>query len=1052
MIILKLTINLRMKILLYACILLMCQAFFLSPVNAQSIPVTGNVKAKTGEPLVGATIAIKGTSIAATTDAEGNFSINVPNRNAKLVVSYVGMATKEVAIPESGALSVLLEDVGLGSLDEVVVVGYGTQQKKVVTGAISSVKSKDLENVPSNRIEQALQGRVAGVTIAQNNGQPGSASTIRVRGFTTFGEGGNNPLWVIDGVVVDQGGIGYLNQSDIESIDVLKDAASAAIYGTRAATGVILVTTKKGKTGKLVINYNGFYGISRADRKLDLLNATQYATIMNEKSVNGGGGIVFADPASLGAGTDWQDALFNNKAARFSHELSLSGGTDKSTFYLSFGYQDQEGIVAGPISNYTRKSLRLNSTHKFLNIFTFGENVGYSHQKSIGLGNTNSEFGGPLSSAINLDPITPLVVTDPAIANNNPYSNNPVLRDQYGNPYGISSLVGQEMSNPAAYIQTRLGQFGWSDDFVGNVYLEAAVNSHIKIRSTLGGKLAYWGNQGFTPFYYLSATVKTSQNNYNKANNNVFNWTMENTLTYTNTIDKHNFTVLLGQGGYVENIGGGSSVTLFNLPIASYKDASFNFDIPQANRNSTSYDAVQHKLSSLFARVNYNFDEKYLFTGIIRRDGSTRFGGNHKYGVFPSFSVGWNVNNESFWIDNKIIDRLKIRGGYGVVGNDAIANFRYLSTVIGGYNYTLGSSDGIVTGYAPETLDNPDLRWEETSQTNIGFEAMLIKSVTVNLDFFNKKTSGILRPVTIPGYVGVSASPVANIADMENKGIDIELGYHQRFGQVNVSANGNMSFLKNKVTYVAADANFITGDASFQTMGPITRTQVGQAYNSFFGFQSAGIFQNQSEIDAYINKDGTKIQPNAKPGDFKWVDINGDGKITSDNLDKTYIGSTLPKYTFGFTLSADYKNFDVMVFVQGSGGNKIFQGLRRLDIGNANYSTDVLGRWTGEGTTNKYPRLSSSDPNGNFTNMSDFYLEKGDYARLKLVQLGYTLPGRLINRIKANRLRVYVTAENLLTITGYTGYDPEIGGAVFGIDRGVYPQARSFVGGVQLQF
>lgn len=1044
-----------MKILRIVLVVLVFQALFL-PVLAQDIVVTGKVNAKTGEPLTGATVSIKGTSVATTTDAGGKFSINVPNRKVRLVVSYVGMNNQELSIPESGDVVVQMEDVATLGLDEVVVVGYGTQKKKVVTGAISTVKAKDLENVPSNRIEQALQGRVSGVTIAQNNGQPGSASTIRVRGFTTFGEGGNNPLWVVDGVVVDQGGIGYLNQSDIESIDVLKDAASAAIYGTRAATGVILVTTKKGKSGKLTVNYNGFYGLSRANKKLDLLNATQYATIMNERSVNGGGAVIYANPESYGAGTDWQEAIFNDNAARYSHEVSLSGGSDRSTFYMSFGYQDQEGIVAGPISNYTRKNLRINSTHKISKIFTFGQNLGYSHQKSVGLGNTNSEFGGPLASAIALDPITPLVVTDPAIANSNPYSNNPVMRDANGNPYGISGVVGQEMSNPLAYIQTRLGQYNWSDDFVGNAYLEAAVTNKIKVRSTVGGKLAYWGDRGFTPFFYLSATVKNSQNSLSKSNNNSFNWNIENTLTYTDNIDKHNFTVLLGQGAYVENIGGSSSITLTNLPITSYKDASFTFELPPANRISTASDLVAgqniHKLSSLFGRLNYNYDERYLFTGIVRRDGSTKFGMDKKYGYFPSFSVGWNVSNEAFWLTNTVVDRLKIRGGYGVVGNDAIRDFGYLSTVGGGYNYTIGTSDGIITGYAPTSLDNQGLHWEETSQTNIGLEAQLIKSVSLTVDYFIKKTSGILRPVTIPGYVGVPVAPVDNIADMENRGIEVELGYNKSFGDFRLGMNANFSYLKNEVTYVSRDADFITGDASFQTMGPITRIQKGQPYNVFFGFQTAGIFQNQAEINAYKNKNGDLIQPNAKPGDFKWVDVNDDGMITNDNLDKTYLGSPLPKFTYGFTVNASYKDFDLMMFIQGAGGNKIFQGLRRLDIGTANYQTKVLGRWTGEGTSNDHPRLSTTDANLNFTRMSDFYLEKGDYARFKLVQLGYTLPQSLTSKAKINRLRVYLTAENLFTITGYTGYDPEIGGAVFGIDRGVYPQARSFIGGVQLTF
>jgi TonB-linked SusC/RagA family outer membrane protein len=563
----------KMKFLLLLC------AFFAwhgisSRAIAQESQVTGKVISKsTNEPLPGATVSVKGTTKSTATDADGNFTLTA-DRNAVLRVTYAGYVSEELPVNSSGVFFALTAST---NMDEVVVVGYGSQKKSVVTGAISSVKARDLEKVPSNRIEQALQGRVSGVIIAQNSGQPGSAATIRVRGVTTFGEGGNNPLWVVDGVVVDQGGIGFVNQMDIESIEVLKDASSAAIYGTRAATGVILVTTKQGVAGKITASYNGFYGVSSPERKLELLNATQYASILNERSVNGGGSIIFADPASLGKGTDWQSAIFNNRANRYSHEISISGGGDKSTFYLSFGTQNQQGIVASEISDYTRKNVRINSKHKISNIFTFGETIGYSHQKAVGLGNTNSEFGGPLSSAINLDPITPLVVTDPTVAGAAPYSVNPVLRDAMGNPYGISSLVGQEMSNPAAYIQTRLGGYAWSDDFVGNAYLEAAITKHLKVRSTLGGKLAYFGSQGFTPFFYLSATQKTAQNSYGKTNNNSLNWNLENTITYTNTIAKHNFTVLLGQGAYVENIGGGSTVTLFNLPINSYRDASFNF-------------------------------------------------------------------------------------------------------------------------------------------------------------------------------------------------------------------------------------------------------------------------------------------------------------------------------------------------------------------------------------------------------------------------------------------------------------------------------------------
>ena len=1016
---------------------------------AQNKTVSGRVTGEKGSPVFNASIVANKTKLGTSTNEKGEFSISVPAAATTLTISSIGYESKEVAITTS-PLSISLT-VAEAKLDEVVVVGYGTQKKSVVTGAISSLKAKDLEKVPSGRIEQALQGRVAGVTVAQNSGQPGSPSKILIRGVTTFGDGGNNPLWVVDGVVVDAGGIGYLNQSDIESIEVLKDASSASIYGTRAASGVIMVSTKKGKSGKLTVSYNGFYGTSAPAKMLDLLNATQYGALLNERSVAGGGNVVFPNLGILGVGTDWQKAIFNNSAQRYSHEIGMSGGTDKSTFYLSLGIQDQQGIVASDISNYTRKNIRLNATHKLSKVFTFGETVGYSHVNAVGLGNTNSEFGGPLSSAINLDPTTPLVVTDPLIANAAPYSVNAVIRNASGNPYGISSIVGQEMTNPLAYIQTRLGAYSWSDDIVGNTFVEAAINKDIKVRSTLGAKLAYWGAEGFTPVNFLSATSSTLQNNFGKSINNAFNWNIENTITYNKKIADHDITLLVGQGAYVESIGGGSGLTYFNLPINTYKDASFNFSIPSTSINASAYDLTQHKLSSLFSRVNYNYKEKYLFTGIIRRDGSSRFGLNNKFGVFPAVSAGWIVSKENFWSTNRIVNQLKIRGGYGKVGNDAIGNFGYLSIVQGGYNYTLGNGGLITTGYAPKTLDNPDLRWEETTQANIGFEAQLFNSLSLTVDLYNKKTTGILRPINIPGYVGVSSLPVGNIADMENSGLEVELGYRKKIGQFNFSANGNIAYLKNKVSYVAADANYISGDASFQSMGAVTRTQVGQSYNSFYGFQRSGIFQSIAEVNAYTNSTGAMIQPNAKPGDFRWADTDGDGKIT-DN-DKVFLGSNIPAYTFGLTLSLEYKGFDLMAFGQGSAGSKIFQGLRRLDIGNSNYQSKAMGRWTAAGTSTDYPRLTSDDANGNFGKMSDFYLEKGDYLRLKIVQLGYTLPtNKMLTKIGASKLRFYATAENLLTLTNYTGYDPEIGGGVLGIDKGVYPQARSFIFGAQLQF
>jgi TonB-linked SusC/RagA family outer membrane protein len=1015
----------------------------------QDRTVTGKVSDEAG-PVVGASVTVKNSTVGTTTNNNGEFSLTVPSTATSLVISSLGYESREIAI-NGNTVSITLQKSAASKLEEVVVIGYGTQRKANVTGSISSVKARDLENVPNGRIEQALQGRVSGVTIMQNSGQPGSSSTIRVRGITTFNN--NNPLWVVDGVVVDAGGIGYLNQSDIESIEVLKDAASAAIYGTRAAAGVILVTTKRGRSGRPVVSYNGYYGVSGPAHTLDLLNATEYAVLRNESSVAAGKGIVYPDVASLGLGTDWQKAIFNNSAKRYLHEISLSGGGERSTFYFSAGIQEQEGIVATDVSDYKKFNFRLNSTHKISNVFTFGETLGYTHQKSMGLGNTNSEFGGPLSSAINLDPITPLVVTDPTKQPNAAiYNNANVVRDANGNPYGISAYVGQEMTNPLAYIQTRLGGYGWSDDVVGNAYLEANIIKGLKFRSTLGGKKSYWGNIGFTPLYFLSSTVSTNKNSYGKGENRSFNWNIENTLTYSKTIGDHDFTILLGQGAYVDNIGGNVGMTFYNLPITSYQDASFKFDVGLANRDGYAGDFTEHKISSLFSRINYSYADRFLFTGIIRRDGSTRFGPNKKYGLFPSFSAGWNVYKEHFWPTNEIVNLFKIRGGYGVVGNDNSGDFQYLSRVVGGYNYSIGSSGVVTTGYAPETLDNPNLHWEQTASADVGFDAQVYKDFTVSFDWFNKKTTGILRQVVIPGYVGVGSNPWDNVADMKNSGVELELGYHKNFGKFNLSLNANGSYLKNTVTYVAADTNFIDGGASFQSMGTVTRTQVGHPYNSFWGYQRLGIFQNEQQIQDYKSKNGTLIQPEARPGDIIWADLDGDGKITSGDLDKTFLGSNLPKYTFGFTINLSYDQFDFLLFGQGVAGNKIFQGLRRLDILTSNYSTKAMSRWTGEGTSNDFPRLTDSDPNGNFSNMSDLYLEPGDYLRLKVVQLGYTLPAKVFSKIGVSKFRIYVTGENLLTFTKYTGYDPEVGGGIFGIDKGMYPQARSVLGGVQISF
>lgn len=930
-------------------------------------------------------------------------------------------------------------------IEEVVMIGYGTQKKSNVTGAIASIKEEDISRVPAGKPEQVLQGRAAGVNVVTNSGQPGASATIRVRGITSYASN-NDPLWVVDGIVVD--GIGWLTQSDIESIEVLKDGASSAIYGVSAARGVILVTTKKGKKGRLNLNYNGFYGVSNAARKIDLLNATQYATIINEGFVNDGGTARFQNPSALGAGTDWQDVIFSS-ADRQNHEVSVQGGSDKSTFYGSFGYYDQSGIVMRDISYYKRLTARINSTHKVTDWLTLGQTFAYTNQKNQGI-NANGEFGGPLSSAVNLDPVTPLVVTDPNVINTPAYSSPYIVRDENGNPYGISPYVNQEMSNPLAFKYTQLGNRNWSDDFIGNVFAEVKFLNNFTFKSSLNGKKAYWGSQNFTPLFYLNPNyTNTGNNSLSRTTQTKFEWSMENTLTFQKKFGDHNVNLLAGTGYYDYNIGYGQTVTYTNLPISSHELASFNFYTPSDNRTVNAWDNVEWNKASYFGRAIYDYKNKYLFTGTLRYDGSSLFGANKHWGIFPSFSLGWNLDKENFWPENNVLNTIKLRGGYGTLGNDGIGAFYFASFYVAGANYTDGNGT-VMPGYLPNGLANPNLKWETTTQTNVAADMKLFKNFTLTVDVYKKTTYDILRAVQIPGYVGVTGLAYQNAGDMENRGIEVELGYKKNWDDFSLSINGNVAYNENKVLSLIRGQEYQDG-AGFQSMGSIQRIVPGEAYNSFYGFKTLGVFQNQAQIDSYVNANGQMYQSNAKPGDFIWSDSNGDGVI--NDSDKVNLGNSIPKYNFGATVNLNYKNWDLSVFGQGAAGHKVFQGLRRLDILDANYQTKILDRWTGEGSTNENPRITRNDPNKNYSRLSDWYLQKGDYFRIKLVTLGYTIPENISQNIGASKVRFYVTGENLFTFTKYTGYDPEIAaGDSYGIDRAFYPQARTFMFGANITF
>ncbi|HEY4109107.1 TonB-dependent receptor [Puia sp.] len=1055
-----------MKVKLRLRELLFLPLLFLSTlaVFGQERTITGNISNKsTGQPLPGATVIVKGTRTAVTTDDAGNFRIAVPAEAKMLVISHIGMVTQELAIPMSGSLSVQLVQSAGSQMDEVVVVGYGTQRKSVVTGAISSVHASDLENQPVVRVEQALQGRTSGLTISSQTGAPGSAATVRLRGFTSFGNGKNDPLWVIDGVVIDAGGIGYLNQDDIESIEVLKDAASAAIYGTRAAAGVILITTKKGKAGAPRISYNGYYGWQEPAKKLHLMDATQYATMRNQAATAAGNAAPFADPNSFGKGTDWQKTIFNYKAPKMNHELSISGGNEKSTYFTSFGYTDIQGQIATPVSRYTRMNYRINTNFRPAKWISFGENLGFEHGKTRGPGEINREYGGVISSALNLDPITPAIVYD-SIGQKQFVAQTPqqvaaATRSPRGYYYGISPYVGQEMKNPLASIQNRRGNYSWDNNLVGNAYIDLSPVKGLVIHSSLGTKMAFYGSENFTPSVFYNTSTSIGPTSLSRNQNWTINWNVENTVSYNRGFGRHNVTLLGGWGEYKDGNARGSTVVYNNVVATNFDNASFiNGVLPTDRQNSTASDGTDHRINSLFSRVQYNFGEKYLLTALIRRDGSSRFGTNNKFGYFPSVSVGWVPTLENFFPASNVINTLKVRGSYGVTGNDGIGDFAYIPTVGSGgqRNYQFG--DTLHIGYSPNAPANPDLKWEQTSQLDIGLDAVLFKTLTFTVDIYKKKTTGILQTPAIPAYAGYG-SFAQNFDDLENKGIEFEAGYRKKLGEITLGVNGNISFYQNKVTRILPGTTFFEDNsASFQTLGNITRSTLNQPYQRYFGYKILGIFQNQADIDSYVGSDkATKLQPKAKPGDLKFANLQNDNII--DGNDRTYLGNPNPTVSFGLTINLAYKQFDFTMFGGGSGGNKVFQGLRRLDIGTANYLAKYQNAWTPGHTNTNLPRIVDGDPNQNYSKMTSLYLENGDYFKLRTVQVGYNLPKSMLNRWGCQRLRVYALVENLFTITRYSGFDPELGvspdaggGAQYGIDRGAYVPARSLLVGVNVGF
>jgi TonB-linked SusC/RagA family outer membrane protein len=1040
-------------------------SFTLAAVYAQNIQIKGTVVSGTdNEPLPGVNVVVKGnTSTGTITDFNSTFTLSAP-ADAILSISYIGFKSQEIAVKGHKDIKIVLQEDS-ETLDEVVVVGYGVQKKSVVTASIAKVSADDLASTAPVRMDNALKGLASGVTVTSSSGQPGAAAQIRVRGVGTIRteNGAADPLYIVDGMPLE-GGLDYLNPNDIASIEVLKDAASGAVYGARAANGVILVTTKTGKIGKTKVTYDFSYGWQSAWKKRDVLNASEYALMINEGAINAGIAPKFSDPYSYGQGTNWQDEVFNNNAPMMNHQVSVSGASEKVNYLFSLGFYTQDGIVGGNFdrSNYERLTLRSNTQYtlfdeskerNWLNSLKVTSNLSYARIKSTNF-DDNSTWGTPLGSALALSPILNVYdETEEAIkAQFDKYGTTaeytPVYDPRNGKLFSIPGEFG-EMSNPIAKLSLP-GDKHWSHKFVANFSAELQLWDNLKFKTSYGADLSFWGYDGYRPLYYLRSGESSTQSSAYSRKEDGTVWQLENVLMYDKSIDKHSFSVLLGQsakkssGSYL--YGSRNNITNYSRP---YIDASTGL-AANADRDAAGAPSVDATLASIFARASYNYDERYMLQVTVRRDGSSRFGPNNHYAVFPSFSLGWNLTNEKFM--NKRPNWLtttKIRLSWGKNGNENIGNFKYTVLTSPGNNAIFGSSENVINGVKASGLANPDLKWEESEQLDFGLDfGFFNNALTFTADYYKKKTNGMLMEMNIPFYVG-EAKPIGNVGKMENSGIELEAAYKFRVSDWNFRVSANASYLKNKLIEYGNESGWENLD-SFQGTGDISRAENGKPFPFFYGYKTAGIFQNTDEVKAYKNDKGELLQPTAVPGDVRFVDVDGNGII--DANDRTDIGKGMPDWTFGFNLGVSWKNFDLNMMWQGTAGNDIYDATRRTDIATSNLPSWMLNRWTGEGTSNRIPRFVQGD-NVNWQS-SDLYVYDGSYLRLKNIQLGYTLPAALTQKVFISSLRFYVAAENLFTFTKYHGFDPEIssGGTSLGIDYGVYPQARVWTIGASLSF
>ncbi|MBL3658171.1 SusC/RagA family TonB-linked outer membrane protein [Fulvivirga sediminis] len=1011
---------------------------FITTFSYSQTQIKGRITDDAGSPLPGASVLVKGTSKGTVTDINGDYTLSASPSDV-LIISFIGYQAKEVTVGSQTTLNVTLAD-DTQQLSEVVVVGYGTQKRADVTGAIASVDAEEITSVPVATADQALQGRAPGVTVV-NNGSPGTNPTIRIRGLSTVNN--NTPLFVVDGIIVS--GIGDINPSDIESIQVLKDASTTAVYGSKGSNGVVIVTTKQGKSGAVKVTFGSYVGSQWTSNRFDLLSTDQYidyaTNIMTYDDNTPPSRFTAPQYAELlNNNTDWQDEIFRAGLMQ-NYNIGVSGGGENSNYRISAGYINQEGVLIE--TDYERFNLRGNSNYT-LGKFEFGQTLSLAISEQSP--ETNNGGRSILEHAIKSAPYLPVTNVD--------------------NPGGFqgpnTSIDGQDAENPVRILKL-FQTTNERSTVLGNVFAQYEIIEGLKFKTQLGGEYSTFHYNSFTPAYDDDSDGGTHTSNraiISVSDGQLLTTNFTNSLNYSKTLaEKHNFEVLL-------------LTEWITTTTKNHNGRSENFltnEINQINNVNQTLQSFteEYKRFGLLGRINYNYDGKYLFSASFRRDASSRFGENERWGSFPSLSLGWRISDEAFMSDVSLISNLKLRGSWGRTGNDNIGNYRYLDVIEDVFYYPIEGN--AVLGATYGGLPNPDLKWEQTTMTNIGLDAgILDDKLTFTFEYYINKSDELLLPRLLPTSSGFHQGTfIENIGSMETKGAEVVLGYNDYSGDFQWSASLNLGTSKNEVLDLGSN-DFIQG-ADFEGQA-ITRAQVGHPAFGFYGWKFDGIFQNQAEIEAHADQSGVQ------PGDFRIVDVNNDGVINDE--DRTFIGNPFPTLTYGLNLSGSYKNFDLSVFINGVSGNDIYntniydlQGMTRL----FNSGVEVLDSWQGEGTSNTIPRVRGAGTN---TQVSSRFVEDGSFARLRNITLGYNLPTNIFNG-KISKFRIYVSAQNLVTITDYSGLDPEIGaysasapntppGAIgsvatngngqptanftTGIDFGNYPVAKSIIGGIEITF